>query len=660
MQTICKFSLSIFLTFCLFSQLAAQSVWSYVPSNAGFVMTADFDHLGKKVTMADLRKIDFIEHFLQEEVLSMPGKEGEMVRDFLNDPAKLGLDISQPLCLFMSKEGDYAYVNFLVKLKSSSTFEEMVFNTLKQPDDVLIENETYNLFVNNGSEQSIAWNNDILAWSFMIDMSFLNRSATTLDGYEDMDQGPGWMEEEEMVEEEPMIEEEMEEEPMEIPELPTEEMEEEQVEPEPLYEEIPNDYNPIAEQLAVEAKKYELLGNWVEKLMNRKFLMAISSDENFRNAVADRSDMHFWMNYDWFMQLYGANFSSGMGMVDRDAQKLAGILLPMMEMFYADTYVSFTGNFNDGMMEFKSKMFYNEDISAFYKKALDAKLNKRMLRYVKDDGELFGYFFMNMSIKNSIDEGKKLLYKVLDNTPQYGDMAKDAVKILGIVIDEEAIGNVMKGDLMLAVSGMQSMQVTQQTYEFDEDFNMVTKDTTILQDLPVVTMLMSYGSKKDLMKFIDLGIHSGAIQEEGRYFSVTVPKVGIKFYMALENGLFIVTNDSKLVQSNLATGYAKSKRLGKQHRKTLCKSGSVMYWDISHTLRVIAGSQMGQSPSVQPILERMASEIKSLDAFNNKFEGNSLDGEVHLHLFDESENFLIKVLQIVNEFYLESAGDART
>ena len=175
-----------------------------------------------------------------------------------------------------------------------------------------------------------------------------------------------------------------------------------------------------------------------------------------------------------------------------------------------------------------------------------------------------------------------------------------------------------------------------------------------------MTMLMSYGSKNDLMKFIDLGVHSGALQQQGRYYAVTVPEVGIEFYLALESGLFILTNDRNLVQRKLSTGYPKSQRLDKAHRKTLCKSGSVMYWDISHTLRTIAGSELGQSPSVQPMLERMASEIKSLEAYSDKFQGSSLNGEMHLHLFDESENFLIKLLQIVNEFYLENSGGART
>ncbi len=647
MKTICKLSLSIYLALCLFSSLAAQSVWSYVPSDAGLVLTADFDHLGKKVSMKDLRSIDFIEHFLQEEVLSVPGKEGEVIRDLLDDPAKLGLDISQPICMFISSKGDLGYFNLLIKLSNIATFEQMVFNSLKSPDDIILENETYQLFVNDRGELAIAWNQDILALTFMIDMSFLNRPATTLDGYEDLDQDPEWLEEDEMNEQKPA----------EIPQLPAEEMKPTE---EPAIIEEQKDYDPIAEQLARDARKFEQLGQWVDKLMNRKYLMAISVDENFRKAVADRSDMHLWMNYDWFMQLYGNSFSREMGMVDRDFQKITGILTPMMEMFYADTYVSFSGNFNDGLMEFRSKIFHNEDIASFYKKSFDTKLNKRMLRYVKDDGELFGYYFINLSVKNAIDEGKKLLYKILDNTPQYGNLAKDAVKILGIVIDEEAIGNVLKGDLMLAVSGMQSVQVTQKTWEFDEDFNLISKDTTVLQDMPIMTMLMSYGSKNDLMKFIDLGVHSEVLRQEGRYYTATIPEVGVKFYLALENGLFIVTNDKSLVQTRLSTGYPKSRRLGKQHRKTLCKSSSVMYWDISHTLRAVAGSEMGQSPSVQPMLERLASEVKSLEAYYDKFQGDSLNGEVHLHLFDESENFLMKLLQVVNELYLENSGGART
>ena len=640
MKTICNLSSSLFLAFLLgFAPLAAQTPLSYVPADAGFVLTADFDHLGNKVTMKDLRNIDFVEHFLNEELLSEPGKEGEMIRHLLNDPATLGLDISQPLCFFASPQGHLVYFNVLVKLSSREAFEKTVFQVLKRSGDTLVENGACQMLIKADNEQSIAWNGNILAWSFMVDFSpFM--PATTLDGDEELI-GP---------EEKKSIER-----PTQIPELPTEEIPQE-----PNEYENPA-YDPVAEQRAIKAQNQSRLVNWVDKLLNQKQLLPLSSVENFRKATAEPSDVHFWMNYRKFMQFYDSFYSNSMDLLDHDVQQFLQFLMPATELFYNDTYVSLSGNLKNGLMELNSKVFYNEDIASFYKKALDAKFNKRMLRYVKGDEDLFGYFFINMNIKNSIDEGKKLLYKVLDNTPEYGQVAKDAVKILGIVIDEEAIGNVLKGDLMLAVSGLQATPVTTKTYKYDEDFNMIAKDSTIMLDLPVVTLLMSYGSKNDLMKFINLGVHSQVLQDEGRYWSFTLPNLEIKFFLALENGLLIMTNDQQLVQQRLATGYAKSQRLGKKHRKALCKSGSSMYFDISHTLRAIAiTEEMRRSPSGQSALERLASEINSMEVYSDKYKGSSMDGQVHLHLFDESENFLIKVLQLINEFYLENAGGART
>lgn len=638
MKTSCKLCTSLFFTLCSFlTQVASQNVWDYVPADASFVLAANFDRLGQKVTMDELRKLDFLEQFFQNQLFTRPDREGETFRTMLDDPAKLGLDISQPLCIFLSHQGDHAFFNVLIKLTNPQVFEEQIAHALLNPAEVFTVNDTYNMFIQPSGKQAFAWNDDVLVLSGLMNLNFLSPPSNNFD-YEYDEPTPEWPSEE----------------PPSIPELPTEPSEEE-AHPQP------QPYDPVAEQLMRESQNRELLGQWVDTLMNRSFIRAISADENFRDALATPSDLHMWLNYSWFRNLYNTGLAGNSGLLDPNAQRANEVLLPMMEMFYSDTYLASYANFEDGAMTLKSKMYFNDDFAAFLEKTFDAKFNKRMLRYVKDDGQLFGYFFVNLNADNAVEEGKKLLYKVLDKMPHYGMVAKDLVGILGIVVDEKALGKLLKGDVLLYASGVQTMPVIQKTFDFDEDFNMTTKDTTVLKKLPTMSLLMSYGNKTNLMKFIELGLHSGGLQQEGMHYSFILPGAGMKFYLALKDGLLIVTNDHNLVLRNLSAGYARSQRLGKAHRRALRRNSSVFYWDISHTLREVAHSEtLANMPVTQATLERLASEFRSMDLFSDKFQGKSQEIEWHLHLFDTSENFLLKMLRFVNELYLQNAGGART
>ena len=229
-------------------------------------------------------------------------------------------------------------------------------------------------------------------------------------------------------------------------------------------------------------------------------------------------DVHFWMDYGFITESM-KQYSGGIAPTNEYSQMMSA-MSGMTDILYSDTYLSMGLNFEDGRMAMRSQLFFNEDMKQFYRRSLDTKFNKKFLRYVKGGDEMFGYFYLNYNIKNTIEETKSLLYKLFDATPQYGQAAADAMKIIGIFIDEEAVGNLLKGDLMVSVSGMQTVEVATKTYEYDADYNYVEKDTVMMQTMPVFTALASYGNGKDIQKFIDLGLHSNVLVQEGQILSV--------------------------------------------------------------------------------------------------------------------------------------------
>ncbi|MBI5915670.1 MAG: DUF4836 family protein [Bacteroidetes bacterium] len=607
-----------------------QTALKYVPANADMVITVNLQNLDKKVNLQQLQQYDFYQAMLKE-IYQSPELEGDtLLRTYIDrtmtDPASLGFDFNEPFYLFMEKAGFNTHTTLVMKMADKAKYESGL-QWLKQAGYAENLDEREGLKIWQQGAETYAWNDEVIV------------NVWTQKGYD-----PGALSYE--------------------GEYIFDEVAEDTAYTPPLEEEITDDTVPVLEEgddfvdFGWTEEKDTLSIEWAAKVLNCQFLQPISMNERYAQAKHKSNDVHLWVDYGFFsesmqtmQQLPGGMAGTGM------PQMMAG-MNGFMDVFYGDTYVSMGLNFEDGKMAIRSQLFFNEDIRRFYQRSLDVKFNKKFLRYVKGGDGMFGYFYVNYNVKNMIDEGKALMYKIFDATPQYGEMASDAMKILGIFIDEEAIGNLLKGDLLVSVSGMQQVQVTTKTYEYDADFNFTEKDTTMTKNLPIFTALASYGSGRDIQKFIDLGVHSKVLVPEGSYYKAAIPEGG-EVYLAKHDGMLICTNNRYLVQQSLGKGFAKKLRLPKNHRKMLCDNASVMYWNIPNTIRAVAGNEADSNIGAMGYLNNFGKEFTSFQATTPKKVGTSVDSEMFFNLTQKDTNALRQFFNFVNDIYLEYIGGAK-
>ena len=636
-----QFNALIFL-FALSQLILAQSPIYYIPSDAPVVVSFNLDQLNQKVSLDELKQFDFYKGMLKEMRNGGDSDaEKDYMKKFMETPSELGYDMIKPFHFFMQKQGDITFYALLMEMGVRAKYESGLsgFKTDNYAPN-LTDHGNYKFW--SHADETFAWNDELIIniWAEK-EYSYDAWSSTEPEGI-------NWDDLEEETEEMPMEEEIVIEEFDTIP--PPEILEEYPIEEEWNFE---TDNNWSAEE------KKEALSAFAKKIMNKESLAYLTNNSQYKSAVStSRSDVHFWVDYAYFLDAIKGG-SNSFGMVGSEAAMIMQGMHGVMDVFYSDTYVSMGLNFQDGKMAIKSEMFVNKDMQRFYKSAMDAKLNKKLLRFVEGGDKLFGYYFFNLNIKNSIEEGKTLMHKMLQATPEYGQMADDAMKILGIFIDEEAVANLLKGDLLLAVSGMKMMEVTETTYDYDEDFNYTTKDTTVIKNLPIITMLASYGNEKDIMKFVDLGLHSKVIQREGQYFKMEIPDMGANIYMALKDGVMIFTNDQNLVKNKLETGYKGKQRLSKKHRKLMCENSSVFFWDIPNALYAISSETPSIDDPITGYLEMFAKQFESLEMTSSKKVENSVKSQFNFNFTNKGTNSLEQFFNFVNDIYIEFLGGAR-
>ncbi len=618
------------------SGIFSQTCLRYVPSNAPVVVSMNLKNLDKKVNLNQLRQYNFYQEMIRELTKSetMDEFESAYYEEFMNAPENLGYNMLEPFYFFVKKEGDHTHFTLVTRLADRSKYESGLKQLTREKYlQNLQQLEGYQLYQHGG--ETYAWNDEVVVnvWT-----------ETTYDPYSNLDF------------DEEIYNEEGVEEPWDVEEepTPTTEPEEEVSEETPVFEEY--DTAEWTEWTDPETKA--AAAAWAGKVLRREFLQPLSANERFRKGIEKPADLHLWVDYEYimtFLQEDGSAANLGLG---GEMEQAMTFLKSFTEIFYADTYLSMGLNFENGKMAIDYDLFFNDEMRSLYRGMYDVKFNRKFLRYVKGGDQLFGYLYLNYNIEKTIEEGKSLMYKLFEATPEYGEMAADAMQILGIFIDEEAIGNLLKGDMLLAVSGLQTVPVSISTYDFDEDFNITPKDTTVLQTQPIFTGMLSYGNEKDIMKFINLGLHSKVLTKEGNYFKLSIPDEGLNIYLAMKKGVLIFTNDLSLIVNRLGKGYARKERLSKKHRKLLCESSTGFYWDIPNTIKAVdSDDPPGASPI--PYLDMINKEFESVEMSTLKKVDDRLHSRIDFNFRNKNVNSLQQFFNFLNDVYLEVIGGAK-
>ncbi len=388
--------------------------------------------------------------------------------------------------------------------------------------------------------------------------------------------------------------------------------------------------------------------------MNRAMQMPDNNIKGDARFVADNktSDMHIWMDYEYIQKLNSEN-----AMPEELAAYGLDMAYEQLMSMYDGTYISMAMNFNKGVMDMATKTYMNPNLAKMWKGAMsDFKMNKKLHKYIKGR-DMMGYFSMNYGVENSVEATKAMVYDMLGDIPFVGEMAGSGLDILGIFIDEEAIYNLIKGDMVFAVTGMNEFEKEMTTYEYDDDFNQKEVTKMVKQTLPEFTMAMSYGNKNDMMKFVRLGEQFGTLQAIGKYFKINSEELPMDIFMALNDGVMLFTNDRDLVSNRLSSGYPKKQRMKKSHCKTLMNSATTFFWDIPQTLNAVEALGMPSDFTSNKMMKMSKDTFESiLFTADKTINGNVSAGNLKFNFTNKQQNSIEQFFNFINDIYISEMG----
>ena len=649
--------------------LSAQNLLQYIPEDATIVIGFNPTSINSKVDVNALKQLDFCKEMMQEFSREMNAEESGVINDAINNPAQYGMDFNSTSYFVFKSSDEGSYYSYLFKLSDAKTFSSFFKEKLMNAEKGMRIESKNGMTIAATEDASVSWNDEVA----IMTAAEISRNYDTYDYDIDWDTFEEDTMEEEEVYEDVIVEEVPEEEILEETveeaiDAITEEEEpinvspseglvgEEMITDEDVYTEEDWDWeeSESADSYGGESdeeystRRIKLLDGYTNRLFHIPADSTLQNNGKFMAHLAKRSDANMWLDYQ-FIQSMGLNDMAGM-------DPSLSAFMDVYQGLYTDSYLSATMNFDQGQIKVESDAIMGKNWMDYLRLSLDAKMNKKFLKYLKGEN-LFGYMFFNYNMENVMRGGKDLMQPMMESIPMAGPMVDDMLGILDIVVDEEALYEFFKGDFCLAFTGMREFENMITTYEYDEEFNATEKQELKKQTFPEFVMMMSYGNEENLKKFFRLGEKMGGLSQNGLYYEIPMAtSMGMNMYAAYHKGILFFTNDTDLVQSNLTSGWASNKRIAKEHRKMMKNNAQVMFWDIPKSLNSAGELGIPFGLSGDQIVNVSKQSLESIIITSPKNVGDSYHNNMDFNFVNKQVNSLDQLFNFINEIYLADKG----
>ena len=587
------------LLFLFFLWMAApvfgQDLLQHIPADATFVSAVNPKNLNSKVSLDKLRQYKFYQGMV-DMMAMQAGPMSTTVKDVFNEPSMYGMDFMSSSYTYGKIGEESSYFGYLFKLSDAGKFAGFFEGVMGGM--MPVEDKGKFKQMSFGPDMALAWTNN---------MAVIMRGDVT----NATPPGQGSWE---------------------------------------LNEEGEPEFTPEKE----EAPKVVLdLTGQINSVLAGS-TNSIRNNVRFMQAHNESRDAMLFFDYNYIMQL--SEMAQGGGM---NAYNPMASYMGMLGDFYKDTYMAMGLNFDPGAVSMDIDMYSNPKMMKLMEQMFrDTKLNKKFLKYIPKK-DLLGYMSFAFNVENTAKAYKSFGLDMAKNIPGYGDMAVDILDIIDIAIDEQSLYNLLKGDMMVAITGVKEFEKLITTYEYDEDFNQKEVQKMGKETLPEFTMMMSYGNQNDIMKFFRLGQKARVLIPQGNFFSVSVPDMPMEMFLAMKDGILFLSNNKEFVGNRLSSGYAKKDRISKKHCKMMKKNGFLMFMDIPQmltTFESMEDSPMAGGPAGSMINKSRESLESVIWKMDKEELSKKMGQNLSLNFISKDVNSLEQMFNYFDQLYGDMMG----
>jgi len=281
-----------------------------------------------------------------------------------------------------------------------------------------------------------------------------------------------------------------------------------------------------------------------------------------------------------------------------------------------------------------------------YKKILNRKLNKKFLKYVNSEKAL-GFMSYSIDTKAYLEEFPKLLKQTYGSfmgakMDEEMDLGADLISLL---LDEEAVSKVIKGDALFVINGLNTKEVTYTSYEYDDDYNQKEVTKTKNETLPDFLFMFSSEDTRLINKLIKYGVNKNLVRAEGNIYKIMEKKSPIDIYFQIKDGIVFFGNSLTEMQGIQNNQYS-SNKLSKIHKQLLSQNNFSFLFNAQNLVGKVPASEIGGEETAKKFnstLEKMGNVYMK----SNPVKGRLVSADISAEIPNGHENALKYLFSLI-------------
>ncbi|WP_129714503.1 hypothetical protein [Pedobacter sp. SYP-B3415] len=312
-----------------------------------------------------------------------------------------------------------------------------------------------------------------------------------------------------------------------------------------------------------ENRKKALALSWAEAEAVRLFDFkgaGISGDLSFARSSDNKAVASIWVR--------------NLNDVLAPAFSIFGFRNPLGSRNMISGFKSLTGHlyFEKEKMRLTTAMEMDKEMANNYKRIYSRKLNKKFLRYV-DSQQTLGFLSYAVNTQAYLETMPDLFKRTV---PFYlfgeqTDFAELISDVFSTILDEKAVGKVIKGDALFVLNNITQREVKYKSYEYDnDDYETAPVEKTRTQPSPEFLFMFSSEDHRIFDRLLMIGERKGVLQKNGNIYQAIKGNDFADLYLLIRDGIvFAGTSPSQL--EKIAQGSLRLKPSPK-HRALLSKN----------------------------------------------------------------------------------------
>lgn len=281
-----------------------------------------------------------------------------------------------------------------------------------------------------------------------------------------------------------------------------------------------------------------------------------------------------------------------------------------------------------------------------YKKILNRKLNKKFLKYVNSEKAL-GFMSYSIDTKSYLEEFPKLLKQTYGSFmgAKMGEEMDLGADLISLLLDEEAVSKVIKGDALFVINGLNTKEVTYTSYDYDDDYNQKEVTKTKNETLPDFLFMFSSEDTRLINKLIKYGVNKNLVSADGNIYKVMEKKSPIDIYFQIKDGIVFFGNSLTEMQGIQNNQYS-SNKLSKMHKQLLSKNNFSFLFNAQNLVGKVPASEIGGEETAKKFnstLEKMGNVYMK----SNPIKGRLVSADISAEIPNGHENALKYLFSLI-------------